>query len=119
MRLQQPVADRRVGQVVEHVHVLPAGAQDVPGHAQVGDLRLMHTRLAQALHAQQDDLEPGRLVRVGAAGHAAAEVVADGHRLLGPVAGQGLDGPRRHAALGRSPLRSLGDAVFLAHAHRP
>ena len=35
-------------------------------------------------------------------------------RLLGPFAGQGLDGPFGHAALAGSPFGCLGDAVLFA-----
>ena len=113
VRLEQPVAGRGGGEVGERAHVVGAAGDDVLGHAGVGDLRLVDARLAQALHAQQDDFEARGLGGVRTARHAAAEVVPDGHGLLGPVAGQRLDRPRRDAALGGGPLRRLGDAVFL------
>ena len=114
VRLEDAVPGRRRRQVAEHVHVLPAGANDIPRHPQVGYLRLVDARFAEALHAQEDHLEPSRLVRVGAPGHAAAEVMADGDDLLGPIAGEGLDGPYGHTAFCRGPLRGLRNAVRFA-----
>ena len=78
-------------------------------------LHLVDARLAQTLHGQADVLQTGGLGGVRAADAGAA--VADDHAgALGrPLLGQGLDDPGWHAADGSGPLRSLGDAVFLAH----
>ena len=86
----------------------------------------MDARLAQTLHAEQDDLEAGRFGGVGTAGHAAGEVVADGDHLLGPVTRQRFDCPGGDAALLGGPLGRLGYAILftqhvgldLVEAHR-
>ena len=75
---------------------------------------LVDARLAQALHAEQVGLQPGRLVRVGTAHVRTAVEVDDGGYLPSPFLGQRLDGPLRHAALGRGPFRGLGDPVLAA-----
>ena len=77
-------------------------------------LRLMHAGLADAAHAEQHDLEPGRLRRVRAADVAAAVAVDDRCGLPGPVTGEGLDRPLPDAALLTGPGRGLRHAVLAA-----
>ena len=51
----------------------------------------------------------------GGSDKGAAVAVGDGDRVLGPVAGERLDGVSGHTALLLGPLRGLGDAVLPAH----
>ena len=75
---------------------------------------LVDAGAAQALHAEEDTFEARGFVGKRSANKTAAEIVGDRGGLGAELASQRLDGPFWHPALGRSPLRSLGDAVFLA-----
>ena len=86
-------------------------AEERPLH----ELELVRTGLAHALHAQKRHFQARRLVREAAADEAAAVAVRDGHGVLGPVAGERLDGVAGHAADLFGPLGGLRHAVLAAH----
>ncbi len=75
----------------------------------------MNARSAQALHAEQDTLQTGRLVGVRSAEHRSAEIMGIRGGFLSDIARQGPDGPRRNMTLFGGPFGGLGNAVFLAH----
>ena len=104
------------GAQVGHAQRLGLGVLvGVVEQAPLDHLDLVDARLAQALHGEADVLQAGRLGRVGAADAGAAVADDHGGAFGRPLVGQGLDDAGRHAADGRSPLRGLGDAVFLTH----
>ena len=72
----------------------------------------MDPGLAHAPHAQQHDLQPGRLRGIGPTDIAAAVAVDNGGGLFSPVPGQRLDGPFLDPALLAGPCGSLGNAVL-------
>ena len=83
------------------------------GHTAVGDLSLPLAGTAQTLHGQQNAFQSGRFMRIGTSDIRTAEIMGDGNGFLGPISGQGFDGPFGDAAFLGSPFRGLGYAVFI------
>lgn len=70
---------------------------------------------AEALHAEQHDLQPRRLARIGPADIAAAVAVEDAGALARPLAGERLDRPLGNTAFFARPRRCFFHAVGASH----
>ena len=78
------------------------------------ELELVGAGLAEALHAEERNLEARRLGGEAGADVASAVAVRDGHAVGRPVAREGLDGAGGHAADLLGPLGRLRHAVLAA-----